>query len=506
MIERGNLLVPVLNYVDYFEKPILNYWLIAACYKIFGVSTFAARLPSAVSTLLIALLIYYRSLDSIGRRAATMAALIFLTSPIVLIVGRFSLTDMPLCLFITTAILLIFSGSFKRKSADLYLGYTAVGLAVLTKGPVAILLIFGTLFSFLFLATNNVASFWKRIKLFKILPGFCLVTLLAMPWYIGIHMATSGQFTQTFFIGQNLGRALGNVNHRAPWFYYLILFWGCFFPWSILFLPALRYLVRLRRFRLNGARSRFALLCFCWSIFVFVFYSCVPTKLPTYILPMLPACALLLSIHIDDALRKNQFGELKLSAAALALVSHIVAICLPLFITGAINMKTLFSVKDFVPSKMWTIFTGSYISLELWAVALALAAIIFAQRLFSGRAWQAVVSLTSAMAVISVCLIPLIVTHFYDLRQAGFAKLVRLAKALDKPVATFEAFQPSACFELHRHVAIVKNEHELKQFLGETSGEHLLLVPENRIASFVLLQSPGKIICSTGGWSLVNLP
>jgi 4-amino-4-deoxy-L-arabinose transferase-like glycosyltransferase len=505
MIERGDLLTPILNYANYFEKPILNYWLIALCYKIFGVTTFAARLPSAISTLILSLLIYYRSRSAVGCRAAVMSALIFLTSPIVLIVGRFSLTDMPLCLFVSAAILLIFNGVFQRQSKVLGYGYTAVALAVLTKGPVALLLIFGALFSFLLITTRIGDKLWQRVKRFRLVSGLFLTAVISLPWYVAIHVATGGQFTNTFFIGQNMGRALGKVNHTAPWFYYLILFWGSFFPWSILLFPVSLQVIKPKKIRLLTARRQFLFFCFCWASFVFVFYSFVPTKLPTYILPMYPACAILLGTLIDDALKKRRDRELKMSAIALSVISLLLVICLPPFITGAISMKTLFSAKDFVASKMSAIFTGSYFSLELWAVALAAASLVFTWLLFLRLSRQAVQFFLGAMVAISVCFLPLVIHHFYDQRQAGFAKLIRLVKVLDKPVATVEAFQPSACFELHKHVAVLKNPADLSEFLKSPGLEHLILVPESRMSFLLWLKSPPKVICSNGGWTLVNV-
>lgn len=505
MIERGDLLTPILNYANYFEKPILNYWLIAACYKMFGVSTFAARLPAAISTVILGLLIYYRSLSAVGCRAAVMSALIFLTSPIVLIVGRFSLTDMPLCLFVSAAIFLIFDGVFQSKSKVLYYGYIAVALAVLTKGPVALLLIFGALFSFLLLTTRSGDKLWKRIRRFRLVSGLFLAALISLPWYVAVHIATAGQFTNTFFIGQNMGRALGKVNHTAPWFYYLILFWGSFFPWSILLFSACVRVIKLGKFRLNTPRRQFVLFCVCWASFVFVFYSFVPTKLPTYILPMYPACALLLGTFIDDVLKQKRDNELKISAVVLSLISVLLVVCLPPFVTGAISLKTLFSAKDFVASKMSAIFTGSYFSLELWAVALAVAALVFTGLLFLRLSKQAVQFFLGAMIAISVCFLPLVIHHFYDLRQAGFARLVRLAKVIDKPVATIEAFQPSACFELHKHVAVIKTPADLSDYLQSPGNEHLILVPDNRISSLLWLKSAPKVICSNGGWTLVDV-
>jgi 4-amino-4-deoxy-L-arabinose transferase-like glycosyltransferase len=506
MIERGDLLTPVLNYTNYFEKPILNYWLIAACYKILGVTTFAARLPAAISTVILGLLIYYRSVSAVGCRAAVMSALIFLTSPIVLVVGRFSLTDMPLCLFVSAAIFLIFDGVFRGKSKDLYYGYVAISLAVLTKGPVALLLTFGALFSFLLITTRSGDKLWKRIKRFRLASGLLLTALLALPWYVAVHIATAGQFTTTFFVGQNMGRALGKVNHAAPWFYYLILFWGSFFPWSVLLFTAFVPAIKFGKFRLFTARRQLVLFCVCWASFVFVFYSCVPTKLPTYILSMYPACALLLGTFIDDALKEMRDRELKIGAVALSLISMLLVVCLPPFITGAISLRTLFSAKDFVASKMLTIFTGSYFSLELWAVALAVAALVFTWLLFLRLSTQAVQFFLGAMVAISVCFLPLVIHHFYELRQAGFARLVRLAKVMDKPVATVEAFQPSACFELHQHVAVIKTPADLSEFLKSPGVEHLILVPDNRMSFLLWLKPQPKVVCSNGGWTLVDVP
>ena len=505
MLERGNLLVPVLNYTNYYDKPILNYWFIIASYKIFGITPFAARLPAAISTTATALLLFFKSRRFIGKDAALLASLIFISSPIVLIVGRFSLTDMPLCFFESAALLFLFEGLLTKNVFQLVVGYLSVALAVLIKGPVAVVTVGSVLFvlaSVIAVRGRTFSVVLKRIQQSRLLLGFLIICIVSVPWYIAVHIATAGEFSQSFFVGQNLGRALGKTNHTAPWFYYIPIFLGSFFPWSVLLLTKISFAKKdvLISF---GRRYLYLLFCGCWVAFVAVLFSVTPTKLPTYILPIYPPCAILLAAFLSDAVKQKTSKTLRLGAILLSSSSCLLAILLPLFVTGAVSMRTLFSLHDFQPAKLAHTFTGSYFSLELWAIAVAVASLAYLWLVLVDMPKQALSLLFGALLIISICFIPLVIRHFYDVRQAGFAKLVRLVEQVDKPVATIEAFQPSASFVLRKHVSVVKTPADLKNFLKSSMDEHLLLVPDSRMSVLLWLKHPPKVINSSGGWTLV---
>ncbi|MGD9581271.1 MAG: ArnT family glycosyltransferase [Vampirovibrionia bacterium] len=183
MIESNNWITPYFNYVVRFDKPVLFYWLIAFSYKIFGVSEFAARLPSAIMAFLIVLSVYFFGRKHISRKFGFISSLILLTSLQFIGLARMSITDMTLSAFICFMLLSGFTASKEiglKRTLWWYAFYIFMGLGTLTKGPVVPALAVIVLWPY-FILTGQFMEVFRTCRLYT---GILIYLLIAAPWYI----------------------------------------------------------------------------------------------------------------------------------------------------------------------------------------------------------------------------------------------------------------------------------------------------------------------------------
>ena len=295
MVQSGDWITPTYNGNNRYDKPILFYWLMAASYEVFGINEFAARLVSAVSGILLSLGIFIFLRQFYDVRRAFYGSLSLFLSVFFLIYSHAAVTDMVLTLLITLS-LFSFYFSLKKDRRYIYGFYFFSALAFLTKGLIGIVFPFGTAFIYLMIAEGP-----KSVgKLF--VPGAIILFLVvSLPWYVAETVVNGQEFIQSFFIKHHFMRYTDVISgHRGPVFYYLPVLVVGLFPW-VAFLPAgIRNVFRqpgaVKRFRDYGSvTDNLGLLACIWLGFVFVFFSFSTTKLPNYILPAIPAAAILIS-------------------------------------------------------------------------------------------------------------------------------------------------------------------------------------------------------------------
>ena len=326
MLVSGNWVVPQLAGVDYLEKPVLGYWLIAASFKCFGVNAFALRLPGALATLLTALIV-----RSWGRRAhskstGNLAALCYLLSALVFVVGTYGVLDAPFAFLVVGALYLLYCAIRSDKILVL-LGYAAtagvlLGLATLIKGLLAPLLIGLGL---------TLEVFWLRRVRFAVpaaLAALALMAITVLPWGLAIERARPG-FWCNFIYYEHLSRFMSGTaraDHRdQPFWFYVPVLIGGLMPVLLLMYPAWHKLVKRRREVWQQSELRLAAVsAAAWLIF----FSLSSGKLGTYILVVYPALSLLTAVGwrqlliAEPAKRwKSVEVPLKVFAAALALAA-----------------------------------------------------------------------------------------------------------------------------------------------------------------------------------------
>jgi 4-amino-4-deoxy-L-arabinose transferase-like glycosyltransferase len=314
MAETGDWITPRVNGHPRFDKPVLIYWLIGLATAGLPATadplgSLAACLPSALATMAVMVaLAVTASFDRGAAATAPLAAgLAFALSPLVLVWGRVSVSDPLLTACVALALLGFWRAYANPHSRRPWFAWLALGLAVLTKGPVGLLLVLLVLLGFAWLQRDG----GGLARAIHPGPGLALTLAVALPWYLIVWQREGAAFVQSFFGYHNLQRFTQVVNHHAgPWWFYLPVLVLASFPFVPLLLLGLTCGARglPRRLPLRAAESlpRFAL---CWLVVVLVFFSLSATKLPSYLLPGLPAMALLVALA-DGPPPLLRFGRL----------------------------------------------------------------------------------------------------------------------------------------------------------------------------------------------------
>ena len=296
MVASGDWLVPRLNGLRYFEKPVMGYWINAFSIMLFGENGFAARFPSAASTGISALILFFMVQRFTGEdRSGLLTVAIFLTFIEVFGIGSFCLLDAPLSLFITSTMAFYFAAVMEthsiRKNLFLVLSGISCGLAFLTKGFLAFVLPPIIIVPYMV---------WERRfrDLLKSLwiPALLLI-VVSLPWAILIYLREP-DFWHYFLWHEHIERFMAEESQHKESFWYLFkLLPLAILPWTFL-LPAAWSGLRQRTATISDKSiMRFAI---CWFLFPFLFFSASNGKLATYILPCLPPLAILLSIGINN--------------------------------------------------------------------------------------------------------------------------------------------------------------------------------------------------------------
>jgi 4-amino-4-deoxy-L-arabinose transferase-like glycosyltransferase len=290
MIERGDFITPMLNYVKFFDKPPLHYWLSAFSMTIFGQNEFAARFTGAAMGLLTVLLVYHVGRRLFGRREGLLAALILGTSTGFLVQARYDITDMTLtCTLSATLAFFILAAreGEPRKGLYYHLFYLFAGLAMLAKGLIGIVFP-GAIIFFYLLITGR----WRIIKEMRLATGIPLFLLVCAPWFILVSIRNP-EFARFFFIHEHFERFTTTVHNRKQgfWFYIPVLL-GTMLPWSFFIPSAFRGVWRERMTAEGNGR----LYLVIWAAFIFLFFSKSSSQLVPYILPVFPPLALLTGV------------------------------------------------------------------------------------------------------------------------------------------------------------------------------------------------------------------
>jgi 4-amino-4-deoxy-L-arabinose transferase-like glycosyltransferase len=315
MIETGDWITPTYNGENRFDKPIFFYWMLTASYGVFGINEFSARLPSALSGVFVCLATFFLIRHFRDERRAVSSVLVMVFSLYFFIYSHAAVTDMTLTLFITLSLFCFYCAfgerSVPRGKRDLFiLGFHAfAALALLTKGLIGILFPYGVSVLYLLFRRDRAS-----IKQLFSLKGIAVFLLIAVPWFAAELAINGGDFFEQFIIKHHFRRYTGVISgHRGGLFYYIPVLLAGSYPW-IVFLPsALKKALRLR--------DPLDLLALVWLTFIFAFFSFSTTKLPNYILPAMPAVAILISSVIPGRDGWDRVACLVLAAISLTIAA-----------------------------------------------------------------------------------------------------------------------------------------------------------------------------------------
>lgn len=320
MVEQGDFVTPTLNYVKYFEKPPLLYWLNAASLKLSGLTEEAARFPSALCGLLTILATYIIARRLYGRRTALIAAAILGTAAGFVLQSRIILTDMLLTFCLTAALgAFIIAGQREGRRSTAgpwYAFYLFCALAVLAKGLIGMVFPAGIIFFYLLLSGR-----WKLLGEMRIPTGLALFLALAAPWFVAVSLRNP-EFARFFFIHEHFERFTSTVHGRyQPFWFFLPVLAATLLPWSFFIPGALKRAWRDR----HHDDSQAGLYLLIWTVLIFLFFSKSNSKLVPYILPIFPPLAILIANRIDRVL-DGQGRELKLASILLGMTLTILGV------------------------------------------------------------------------------------------------------------------------------------------------------------------------------------
>jgi 4-amino-4-deoxy-L-arabinose transferase-like glycosyltransferase len=298
MLSGGDWVIPHLNGLAYIEKPPLQYWATALSYRVLGPSAFAARLYCALTAFGTLILVWLAARRLWGPDAGWRAAASLCGMLMFVVLGQLLTLDMSLTFYMTLG---LFAFLLAQQAAQprhwMLLAWAAAGCGVLTKGlvaaaiPAAVLILYS-------LYSRDFAP-WRRLYIRWGLPLFLCI---AVPWH-WLAARRLSDFLQFFFVHEHLARYLSPVADRQePWWFFAGVFLAGSVPWT---LPALRVLGTGWRRRATSAAFDPILFLWIWVVFVGVFFSLSDSKLMPYILPLMPALALLISTLPAGQLRRD---------------------------------------------------------------------------------------------------------------------------------------------------------------------------------------------------------
>ncbi len=290
MLATGDWVTPRLNGVNYFEKPPLVYWTVAASQSVFGFNEWAARAVPALFALGGVLLTYATARRLYGRNAGLAAGIVLATALLYFALARILLLDMAVSVLMSAALCCFILGVQEPAGARrrwLFYGvYASMALATLTKGLIGFLVTGAVMFLWL-LVFNE----WRRLRPLYLPTGALLFLALAAPWHI-LAALRNETWAHRYFVYEHWERFTSSAASRpGPWWYFIPIVLAGLFPWTGFLWPALRTALR------GGwaARKENANAWFfaTWAAFIFLFFSKSHSKLPPYILPVFPPLAVL---------------------------------------------------------------------------------------------------------------------------------------------------------------------------------------------------------------------
>src|SRR6202790_2333337 len=298
MLDRSDWVTPTLQGKPWLEKPVLYYWQAMLAFRVGGVTDQAARLPAAFDAAMLVAAIYF-FLRRFRPGSELDGALITASCAAVVGFARAAATDMPLAAAFAMALLAWYAWYESRRNIYLAAFYIFMALGTLAKGPVAPAL--AAVIIFLFVAVKRD---WRALPRTLWIPGIALYFAAMLPWYIAVQLRNP-EFFRVFILEHNFARFSEDVyHHRQPFWFYLPVFLLAMMPWTLVLILAIAEPARLiwsqgkEKKAFSSAEDSWQLFLLIWMLVPILFFSASQSKLPGYILPAVPAGALMVAEYL----------------------------------------------------------------------------------------------------------------------------------------------------------------------------------------------------------------
>jgi 4-amino-4-deoxy-L-arabinose transferase-like glycosyltransferase len=464
MHQAGNWMIPLLDGLPYIDKPVLFHWLQGLAIAVLGETEIAMRLPSAIAAIALFWITQWAGSQLFDERIGERGWLMLATLPLTFMLGSIGVFDMVFTVFLFGAIAFALVAPLRARPALQWVSYVLLSLAVMTKGPVALVL--AGVFFLVGLACGRECR--RALLSLRWVTGAVLTVSLSLPWFIWMYYALGWHFVHQYALAGNLyyitqPQSFSNraFNHTL----YVSTFFAGFFPWSIVVIGGALDTIRRRRASIKVAPQE--ILLWAWIAVVFVFFSIARFKVDRYVYPAAPACCLLaarawmsLSIFRPDlaAARDNLFTRWSVVALGIILVA-----------VGTVAGFSLFDLGLELPR------AAIVIPMSFVAGGLVLEATVLRRKSVSPTLFAAVV----VMLLVVYGSVAAIGLPVLDQARptAAIAENLRAKLSNDDRIGLYrlEKWRFSLRYYLERPLSRLQGPQEVKDFLTNKGGYILLL-------------------------------
>ncbi|QFS44208.1 glycosyltransferase family 39 protein [Nostoc sphaeroides CCNUC1] len=566
MFVTGDWITPFFNGDTRFDKPALIYWCQAIAYAIIGVNEWAVRLPSAIAAFALVCLVFYTiqwyfakqdELEQVSRptrryKTSFIAAALMALNPETIIWARTGVSDMLLTGCMASALLCFFLGYAGEESREQGAGsreqgenssplrpaprpassalfpnkwyiafYVLIAGAILSKGPVGIVLPGLIVAAFLL----YVGKFREVLSEMRLLVGVLIILGLSVPWFALVIWRNGWNYINAFFGYHNLERFTEVVNgHSAPWYFYFLVVLLGFAPYSV-YLPL--SVVRLKFWQRSHWRSlerfqQFGLFAWLWFATIFGFFTVAVTKLPSYVLPLMPAAAILVALLWSDFFQDTEARQTipvsssptpPISPSFLGVSGWVNVVFLSVLATALFNITHILGTDPAISNFHEQIQrTGlPVIAGVMWLVCAVLVA-----ALLLNRQWNQVIAINLIGFVAFLIFVLTPASFFIDReRQLPLRELSAVileAKEPNEELIMLGFKKPSVVFYSHIHVNYLGLPQEAIDHIknqaakGLKPASVLLLAEQKKFLQMDLQPDDYKSLSTKGAYNLVRVP
>jgi 4-amino-4-deoxy-L-arabinose transferase-like glycosyltransferase len=450
MLNGGDWVIPHLNALVYLEKPPLQYWLTALAFRALGQSEFPARLCTGLAGYLALLTVFLVGRDLWGFDAGLRAALYTAASALFVLLGHQLTLDMLLSFWLLAALGCFLAAQARRDGPRSWRGWmlgcwAAMALAVLTKGLIGVLIPGATLGAYLAWQRD-----WTLLRRLNFRWGLPLFTAIAAPWFV-LAARANGEFLRFFFIREHFLRFATPIEHRTqPWWFFVPVLVVGIMAW----LPqAVRALLVPPGSRVPRGQFDALRLLWIWCVFVLVFFSISDSKLIPYILPAIPALALLCA--------GRERGDRRPALLLGALLSLASGAAVLAYASGVWSSPEARQLLGMIRPMLFCM-----------CALLLLGALLAAALTWRGRPLAALIALSGAwfLASASFLVAAIAAQSLYSAKDIALAvrrAAVEPAGVPGIPVFAVQAYQQSLAFYLQRPLVLVDYRDEFDLGLSQ---------------------------------------
>jgi 4-amino-4-deoxy-L-arabinose transferase-like glycosyltransferase len=467
IVHGGGIILPKRAGVEIPSKPLLMHWMAAIISLVDGVTEFSVRLPSAglaIAGVIVGYFYVRRLFDNV---TALIAALILATAFQYLQAATGARVDMTLTFFMEVAFfefILMAEGLTRRWM----LLYVAIALAILTKGPIGLIL--PGLVALIWIAFERR---WEMLREMNLVRGAIVVLILAGGWYVAALIEGGPGFFRKQILTENVLRFAGggdfHEGHIHPFYYMELALLGGFLPWTIL-LPVV-VVQAARAPRALDARLKYLLI---WFATVLIFYNLPQSKRGVYQLCMYPAFATLVAVYIRQSVLQPGPTRIYVSwlsrsaGIAMLLLGSAALVALAMLAAWPHEFADLLQAANVRAPAFPRILTST--ASEHWVLALAmpLAVVVLGVRLIVSRplAERMVFAITAAMVFITLAVNVVVVPAIANTLSLKIFTDHAMKIVEDRPVGYLGALNYDVAFYSRRTIPIVwQRDPDLPEYL-----------------------------------------